>query len=89
MARCVVRLADREIVDVDVPGIDHPKVFEYETARDGRRGYQRFIRGRVANVTFVVAGASSEPGWPWNELVTIAQLQSKRIRSQLEQGVGD
>ena len=75
----VNRLAERTGTGIDVPNVPDVRTWEYHTQRDELRGYQRFVQGRVENVVFVVSGSASEPGWAWDDLVTIGSAQARRI----------
>ena len=79
----VSRLAERTVTGIDVPNVDDVRTWEYHTQRDELRGFQRFIQGRVDNVVFVVSGSASEPGWAWDDLVTIASAQARKIGAML------
>jgi hypothetical protein len=82
--RNVVVLAEQTITDLEVPGVDDVLVWEHHTQPRGKStGYQRFIKGRVDNVQFVVSGGASGAGWAWEELVALATAQALRIRAVL------
>jgi len=80
----VTIVAEREIDDVSVAGIDSQYIWEREVDGAGRkgRGRSRSIAGRVNNVALFIDGSDIGPGVPWDELVTIAALQATKIRER-------
>jgi hypothetical protein len=80
----IVRVSEREIEDIDVPGVENPLIWERLNARGDRRGYERFICGRVETTTFMVTSAAWGDGWPWGDLVVVASAQATKVRDQLE-----
>jgi hypothetical protein len=81
----VTIVAEREVHDVAVEGIDSPYLWErdVDAGREGP-GTARAIAGRVNNVALVVDGSALEHGFTWDEVSTIAGLQASKIRERGE-----
>jgi hypothetical protein len=85
----VTRLAERAISGVDVRDVSDVHVWELETQRSDLHGYQRSILGRVHRVVVTVSGSAGDPGWDWQDLVTVTSLQATRIRLALAESGQD
>lgn len=80
----VTRLSERMVTDIAVPGIDDLHAWEYHTRRGELVGFQRFIGGRIDRVAFVASGTSAEPGWEWDDLVSVCSAQARKISAFLK-----
>lgn len=77
----LVRLEEKIVDGLILPGAENAVALETLYARGDRRGCQRTICAKVGNVPFVTSGSAWGDGWDWDELITLASMQANRIRS--------
>jgi len=79
----VVRLDERVVKGIEVPGVENPLIWEDTYAQRDLRGYHWNIFGRIETVAFLISGSAIDEGWSWSELVPIATAQAMKIEAKV------
>lgn len=74
-----------EVSGYELPGIDHASFFEETISTPRGRGSAKRICGNVKNLRFTVASAASGDGLSWEDLISIATQQVKKIEQYLDE----
>jgi hypothetical protein len=70
---------ERSVLDVTVPGTLSTWAYEQATTGTIGNGVSRYLGGAVGSVVFLVAASGTGDGWPWDEVVSIANVVVRRI----------
>jgi hypothetical protein len=77
----VTLIDERKVDDIEVDGVTHPWVYEQLTKGLNGVGTIKFIGGTVGELVFVVqASERAGTGWPWQDVIEVAQAQSGKLR---------
>jgi hypothetical protein len=72
---------EQSVLDVAVPGTLSTWAYEQTVSGKVGNGVSRYLAGAVGSVIFIVAASGLGDGWPWDEVVSIANLVVSRIAS--------
>jgi hypothetical protein len=75
--------AERKIEGYEVPGVPDPWIYEQSTIGAKGPGMARYVAANVDHVVFFAVCAGYGDCWPWDEVVSFAALQGRKIRSSL------
>ncbi len=74
---------DRQVGGYKLPGIQLATFFERPSTNGHEESTTRFVCGNVQNVVFVVACTDSGVGVPWEDAISIAMKQARKIEEVL------
>jgi hypothetical protein len=75
---------EREIDDLDIPGVSTRLIFEKMTDSEDGPGASRYVVGSVDRFVFVVVGSEQGGEWQWSEMASVSALQARKIQSILD-----
>jgi len=76
-------------VNISIRGVEHTYAEERNSIGSSKGpSNTKYVVASVLHVVFLLACYEYGSGWPWSEVISIAERQAAKIRSQLSDGSG-